>query len=181
MHAVNDTEEPNGHLTSLTTPHARVDAEASTVEIPQLTRRAIFAIWAVAALPMAALSWLVAPVLADQFAGDIVPMAKALIVCLTVGLVWQFLRRPRPPRAADAPLVDGARGALASLPASPRSGRVGGRIWLILIPLIVAVGAVQALIPTFGVPVNRDLATLVESDAGKAFLDGAWAGTACSS
>ena len=76
----------------LTTTHARVDAEASTVEIPQLTRRAILAIWAAAALPMAALSWLVAPVLADQFAGDgVVPMAKALIVCLTVGLVWQFL------------------------------------------------------------------------------------------
>jgi membrane protease YdiL (CAAX protease family) len=59
-------------------------------------------------------------------------------------------------------------------PRSPRSGRVGGRIWLILIPLIVGVGAIQALIPTFGAPLDRDLSTLVESDAGKAFLDGAW-------
>jgi hypothetical protein len=33
-----------------------------------------------------------APALAHQFAGDgIVPMFKALIVCLTAGLAWQFL------------------------------------------------------------------------------------------
>jgi hypothetical protein len=41
---------------------------------------------------MAVLAWLVAPLLADRFAGDgRVPMAKALIVSLTIGMVWQFL------------------------------------------------------------------------------------------
>ena len=48
---------------------ARADAAVS-VEIPQLGKRAIFKIWAAAALPMAALAWLVAPVLADRFAGE---------------------------------------------------------------------------------------------------------------
>jgi uncharacterized protein len=59
-------------------------------------------------------------------------------------------------------------------PQSPRSGRVGGRIWLSLIPLILAVTAVNELIPTFAAPENRVLATLVGSDAGQTFLDGAW-------
>ena len=161
----------------LTTTHTRVGAEASTVEIPQLTRRAILAIWAAAALPMAALSWLVAPVLADRFAGDgVVPMAKALIVCLTVGLVWQFVLVAVLVRREQRTLRwSTVRDALwLRSPRSPRSGRVGGRIWLILIPLIVGVGAIQALIPTFGAPLDRDLATLVDSDVGKAFLDGAW-------
>ena len=53
----------------------------SDVEIPQLRARAILAVWAAAALPMAVLAWLVAPLLADRFSGDgHVPMAKALIV-----------------------------------------------------------------------------------------------------
>jgi membrane protease YdiL (CAAX protease family) len=159
------------------TSTARAEAAASSVEIPQLRLRGIFAVWAAAALPMAALAWLVAPALEDRFAGDgIVPMAKALIVCLTVGLVWQFVlvailvgREQRSLRWARI------REALwLRSPRSPRSGRVGGRVWLVLIPLIVAFAAVNELIPTVGAPENREFATLVESDAGKAFLDGAW-------
>jgi membrane protease YdiL (CAAX protease family) len=153
---------------------ARADAAVS-VEIPQYRKRGIFAVWAVAALPMAALAWLVAPALADRFAGNgHVPMAKALIVTLTVGLVWQFVlvavlvgREQRTLRWSTV------REALwLRSPRSPRSGRVGGRLWLILIPLIVLFSA-HELIPTLA-PDNRDFGTLLESDAGKAFLDGAW-------
>src|ERR671917_550055 len=67
-------------------------AAAVPVETPQYSRRAIVAIWAAAALPMAAAAWLVTPVLADGFSGDgIVPMAKALYASLTAALVWQFV------------------------------------------------------------------------------------------
>jgi membrane protease YdiL (CAAX protease family) len=159
------------------TATARDEAAVSSVEIPQLRIPGIFAVWAAAALPMAALAWLVAPVLADRFAGDgIVPMFKALIVCLDLGLVWQFVlvailvgREQRTLRWSTV------REALwLRSPRSPRSGRVGGRVWLIVIPLILAFVAAQELIPTFAAPENREFATLVESDAGKAFLDGAW-------
>ena len=159
------------------TATARGDAATSSVEIPQLRIRGIFAIWAAAALPMAALAWLVAPTLADRFAGTgIVPMFKALIVCLTAGLVWQFVLVAilvgREQRTLRWPTV---REALwLRSPRSPRSGRVGGRVWLILIPLILAFVAAQELVPTFPAPANREFATLVGSDAGKAFLDGAW-------
>jgi uncharacterized protein len=154
---------------------ARADA-ASAVDIPQLGRRAILAIWAAAALPMAALAWLVAPAIEDRFAGDAnVPLAKALFVALTIGLVWQFVlvavlvgREQRTLRWSTI------REALwLRSPRSPRSGRIGGRVWLILIPLIVALAA-EELIPRVAMPDNRDFATLLESDAGKAFLDGAW-------
>ena len=130
------------------TVNARADTVTSGVDIPQLRIRAIFAVWAAAALPMAALAWLAAPVLADRFAGDgIVPMFKALIICLTAGLVWQFVlvailvgREQRTLRWSTV------REALwLRSPRSPRSGRVGGRIWLIVIPLILAVTAVNEL------------------------------------
>jgi hypothetical protein len=70
----------------------RADAAASRVEIQQYGLPAILAVWAAAALPMAALAWLIAPALADRLSGGgDLPMAKALLICLTVGLVWQFV------------------------------------------------------------------------------------------
>jgi membrane protease YdiL (CAAX protease family) len=155
---------------------ARADAAVS-LEIPQYAKRAIFKIWAAAALPMAALAWLVAPVLADRFAGEgHVPMAKALIVSLAIGMVWQFVlvatlvgREQRTLRWSTV------REALwLRSPRSPRSGRIGGRVWLVVIPLIVGFTAAQELVAIVAAPENRDFATLVESDAGKAFLDGAF-------
>src|SRR5215211_6473486 len=68
------------------------DDTVSKVEIPQYRRRAILAVWAAAALPMAALAWLVAPAVADRLSGEgNVPMVKALLLCITVGLIWQFV------------------------------------------------------------------------------------------
>jgi hypothetical protein len=67
------------------------EAEAS-VEIPQYSVLRILAVWAAAALPMAALAWLVAPALEDELGGEgNVPMAKALLLSLTSGLIWQFV------------------------------------------------------------------------------------------
>jgi hypothetical protein len=57
-------------LTEGSTPVALTDAAVSKVEIPQYRRRAILAVWAAAALPMAALAWLVAPAVADRLSGE---------------------------------------------------------------------------------------------------------------
>jgi CAAX protease family protein len=155
---------------------SRADTAVSTVEIPQYRLPAILAVWAAAALPMAALAWLVAPALEDRFGGDgNVPLAKALILSLTLGLVWQFVlvavlvgREQRTLRWSTI------REALwLRSPRSPRSGRVGGRVWLVLIPLIAALAA-EEMIPRVAMPENRDFGTLLESDAGQAFLHGAW-------
>jgi uncharacterized protein len=159
------------------TEGAPAEAPESDVAIPQYRLPAILAVWAAAALPMAALAWLVAPALEDSFGGDgDVPMAKALIVSLTVGLVWQFVlvailvwREQRTFRWSTI------REALwLRAPRSPKTGRRGGRLWLILIPLVIAFGAVHEVVPAVAAPENRDFATLLESDAGKAFLSGAW-------
>jgi CAAX protease family protein len=159
------------------TATARSDAAVSSVEIPQLRIRRILAVWAAAALPMAVLAWLVAPVLADRFTGDgHVPMAKALIVSLTIGMVWQFILVATLVRREQRTLRwSTVREALwLRSPRSPRSGRIGGRVWLVVIPLIVGFTAAQELVAIVAAPESRDFATLLESDAGKAFLDGAW-------
>lgn len=162
-------------LTQGTSP-AHAGTANSRVEIPQYSRRAILIVWAAAALPMGALAWLVAPALQDHLAGNgPVPIAKALILCLTAGLVWQFglvailVRREqqnlRWPTICDALWLHAPR--------SPRTGRTGGKVWLILIPLIAAFGA-EELIPTLPHPSGRDLDTFFGTHAGQTFMHGAW-------
>jgi uncharacterized protein len=189
-----DTPEPTTRVTSQALDQRRIsqldisrplaegsipgpkDAAVSKVEIPQYRLRAILAVWAAAALPMAALAWLIAPAVADRLSGEgNVPMAKALFVCLTVGLIWQFVlvmalvgREQRSLRWSTL-----LEALWLRPPRSPRSGRMGGRIWLVLIPLVLAF-AVAGLIPTFGASDSRDLGSFLGSDAAQSFLSGNW-------
>lgn len=146
------------------------------VVVPQYGRGAILAVWATAALPMAALAWLVAPTVADRLTGPgHVPMVKALLACLTIGLIWQFLLVlalvKREQGSLRWPVVRDALWLWS--PRSPSSGRVGGRVWLALLPL-VALFALEGLLPSPPVPENRDLNLFLESTVGQDFLDGAW-------
>jgi uncharacterized protein len=151
------------------------EAEAS-VEIPQYSVLRILAVWAAAALPMAALAWLVAPALEDEFGGEgNVPMAKALLLLLTAGLIWQFVLVAilvwREQGTLRWPIV---REALwLRSPRDPKSGRRGGRVWLILIPLIL-VFAIVHMLPTVPHPENRDFGEFLDTDAAENFFSGAW-------
>jgi membrane protease YdiL (CAAX protease family) len=152
---------------------------AAAVRIPQYSIWQVLGVWAAAALPMGALAWLVTPALADRLSGQgNLPFAKALLLSLTVGLVWQFVlvvilvgREQRTLRWSTI------REALwLRSPRSPRSGRRGGRVWLILIPLIVLFFAELEFIPDlWDPPGNRELPTFLDSDAGQSFFSGNWA------
>ena len=129
---------------------ARPEVAVSKVDIPQYRLPAIVGVWAAAALPMAALAWLVAPAVADRLSGEgNVPLGKALLISVTVGLIWQFVlvvalvgREQRTLRWSTV------REALwLRSPRSPRSGRRGGRIWLVVIPLMAAYAAVPFVVP----------------------------------
>jgi uncharacterized protein len=167
-----DTSHP---LTEGSTPGPK-DAAVSKVEIPQYRRLAILAVWAAAALPMAALAWLVAPAVADRLSGEgNLPLSKALLLCIGVGLIWQFVlvvilvwRQQRTLRWSSI------RDALwLRSPRSP-SGRTGGRVWLVVIPLLVAYAAVPFVVPSPPAPEARDFGLFLESDAGPSFMSGNW-------
>jgi membrane protease YdiL (CAAX protease family) len=151
-----------------------VTAADDRAEVPQYSLGRIGAIWAAAALPMALLSWVVAPLLGDSIGGP-AALTKALLVCLTVGLVWQFV--------LVAVLVYREQGTLRwsrvapalwlRSPRSPRTGRRGGRLWLVVIPLILATG-VEELVPQVHHAVGRDLGLFFDSHAGHVFMAGSW-------
>ena len=143
-----------------------------SVTVTQYTKRGIFLIWAAAAIPMGVLSWVVAPAIAD---GDgIESLIRPLIACLTVGLVWQFVlamglvayeqRSLRWSRVKEALWLRSPR--------SPKTGGVGGRVWLIAIPIVIALGLEEML--SISAPLERNFGEFLSSDAGKVFFDGAW-------
>jgi uncharacterized protein len=159
------------------TGESSVDRDtAGSVEIPQYSVLGVLAVWAAAALPMGALAWIAAPALDDHFSGEAnVPLVKALLLLLTAGLIWQFvlvvilLRREQ--GTLRWPVV---REALwLRSPRDPNSGRRGGRVWLVLIPLLVLF-ALEEFLPEPSHPESRDFAKFFDSDVGKHFFDGAW-------
>lgn len=142
--------------------------------VPQYSRRRILGTWAAAALPMAALAWVGAPLLAAALEG---PSAwpRAILVCLTAGLVWQFVLVLGALRYEQGTLRwSVAKEALwLRSPRSPRSGRSGGRLWWLLVPLVALVAATEEL-PSFPPPDHRDLGTFLQSSAGQDFMAGNW-------
>ncbi len=148
--------------------------DTSNVRIPQYSRRAILAIWAAAAIPMAVLAWIVAPRWAAASGGE-EPFARSLILWLTIGLIWQFVLVLILVRVEQRSLRwSTLREALwLRSPRSPRTGRTGGRLWLLLIPLVLAFGA-EGVLPSPSHPASRDFGRFLESDAGQTFLSGAW-------
>jgi uncharacterized protein len=134
----------------------------------------ILGIWAAAALPMGALAWVVAPLVAGRLDGPLA-LPRALLGLLTVGLIWQFV--------LVVVLVYRERGSLRwpvlkdalwlQSPRSPTTGRVGGRLWLVIIPCALLLGA-EGFIPTLPPVASHDFAVFVESEAGREFFSGNW-------
>jgi membrane protease YdiL (CAAX protease family) len=145
--------------------------------VKQYSLAQILGIWAAAALPMGVLAWIVAPALEGHLSGTgDVPLFKALILLLTAGMVWQFVLVAvlvwHEQRTFRWPVV---RDALwLRSPRSPKTGQTGGKLWLILIPLI-ALFTIEAILPAVGVPTNRDLGKFLDSQAGHTFMSGNWA------
>ncbi len=143
--------------------------------IPQYGLAMIVLIWAAAAVPMAALAWIMTPFLADRIGGPIA-LTQALIIALTAGLAWQFV--------LVLALVQREQGTLRwrivrdslwlRAPRDPRSGRSGGWSWLLLLPLIIAFVAVPAFVPVLPHAADRDMGIFLGSPAGRLMLSGAF-------
>ena len=123
---------------------------------------------------MGVLAWVVAPWLADQLRGD-EALTQALLILLTVGLIWQFvlvlilLRRELGSlewsRMRDALWL--------RPPRDPKTGRVGGRVWWWAL-LFVALVAGWAMVPAIPGPSARDFSGFLGSERGAAFFSDAW-------
>jgi membrane protease YdiL (CAAX protease family) len=142
--------------------------------IPQLGLGGILGVWAAAAIPMGLLAWVFAPWFADQLSGP-GAFARAMITALTVGLGWQFVLTAILVRREQGTLRwSVVRDALwLRSPTSPTSGRRGGRLWWIVLPLLV-VTAAKDFVPKLPHDGNLDFFAFVGTAEGQQFLSGAW-------
>jgi uncharacterized protein len=141
--------------------------------LQQLSAGQVLAVWAAATVPMAVASWVIAPRIAHSF--GTLGLAKALIVTLTAGLIWQFvLTAALVAREQHTLRWAVVRDALwLRSPRNPKTGRRGGKLWFIVVPLIVGFGA-EELMPVVPYSASRDFGKILGSPAGEAWFKGSW-------
>lgn len=143
--------------------------------IPQLTLVGVIGVWSAAAFPMAVLAWLIAPWLAAGW-GSPLALAQTLILLLTAGLVWQFalvlILVYREQRTLKWSVVRDVLWLRA--PRNPKTGRRGGRAWLV-VPIVVVAFALEEFLPFEIAPAEgRDFGDFLGSPDGQATLSGSW-------
>jgi membrane protease YdiL (CAAX protease family) len=148
-----------------------VRRDGRPVEVRQLTRRGVLAVWAAATVPMGVLAWVLPPLVASGTGG----LVRAMILGLTGGLVWQCVLVLSLVRREQGTLRWAVlREALwLRAPRSPRTGRRGGWAWLVALPALVVFGA-QELLPELPHDPRFDLPRFLDSTAGHALLAGGW-------
>jgi uncharacterized protein len=151
-------------------------ADSRYAAVSQYSLAQILAVWAAAAIPMAVLAWVIAPLLGALLGGGDVAFIKALLLCITAGLIWQFVLTMILTRREQGTLRwSRVRDALWLLsPRDPRSGSVGGRVWLWVIPFVVLFGLWEFSGFDITGPANRDFALFLDTASGQEFFRGAW-------
>ncbi len=148
----------------------------------------ILAIWAAAALPMAFLGWVVAPLIGSRLdlgVGDQNREAFTRGGLLTLGLIWQFVLVMAIIFREEGNLRWSTirRRCWLNTPVDPRAGETRSRLWLWLLPLIMLFAALQVVpfqavwekaFPFLGEPERYSFEAIMNSADRKAALNGAW-------
>jgi len=146
----------------------------------------ILGIWALAAVPMGILGWVVAPALS----ADLDPLAAATtrMWALTVGLIWQFVLSMIIVRLEEGDLrwATIRRRLRLNTPRNPQSGKPQARLWLWVVPGILLFFLASnflapileplwvSLFPFLAEPPNFNFSSLLESSDILARLVGNW-------
>ncbi len=123
---------------------------AQAERLDQYTLGQILGIWALAALPMGILGWVVFPALSPDFRSDPLGAAVTRTVLLTVGLIWLFVLSMIIVRKEEGDLrwATIKRRLRLNTPQEPTTGQPRRRLWLWVVPvLLVSVVWDIAMVP----------------------------------
>lgn len=165
---------------------AQANAASEMGEQYSLAR--ILGIWALAAIPMGVLSWIVFPVLSPDFRSDPLGAGVTRIVLLTFGLIWLFVLSMIIVRQEEGDLrwATVKRRLRLNTPRDPKTGETRRRLWLFLIPFLFATvvwelaltsyfdGLWVSIFPFFSEPPGYSMAAVLESQEILNRLVGAW-------
>jgi CAAX protease family protein len=110
----------------------------------------ILAIWALATVPMGVLGWIALPLLASDSGSDPLGFGVTRLVLLTLGLVWLFVLSMIIVRREQGELrwTTVKRRLRLNTPREPATGRPRARLWLWVVPFLVAVAVVELVLNT---------------------------------
>jgi membrane protease YdiL (CAAX protease family) len=148
----------------------------------------ILGIWALAAIPMGILSWIVFPALSPDFNSDPLGAGITRIVLLTIGLIWLFVLSMIIVRQEEGDLrwATVKRRLRLNTPRDPKTGEPRRRLWLWVIPLIIAIVVWEvalkssvselwvSIFPFFVEPPGYSMTAFFESQEILQRLVGAW-------
>ena len=148
----------------------------------------ILGIWALAAIPMGILSWIVFPAVSPDFGSDPLGAGVTRIVLLTVGLIWLFVLSMIIVRQEEGDLrwATVKRRLRLNTPRDPKTGEPRRRLWLWVIPFLIAIVVWEialksyvgelwvSIFPFFAEPPGYSMAAVFESQEILDRLVGAW-------
>jgi membrane protease YdiL (CAAX protease family) len=113
---------------------------AQSERLDQYTLWQILGIWALAALPMGILAWVVFPAVSPDFNTNPLGAGTTLLNLMTVGLIWQFVLSMIIVRKEEGNLRWGTikRRLRLNAPQDPTTGKTRRRLWLWVIPFLIA-------------------------------------------
>ena len=166
--------------------NAQADVAAEMGEQYSLAR--ILGIWALAAIPMGILSWIVFPALSPDFGLDPLGAGVTRIVLLTFGLIWLFVLSMILVRQEEGDLrwATVKRRLRLNTPRDPKTGETRRRLWLWAIPFLIGIflwafavaSSVDSLwvsiFPFLAEPPGYGFAAILESQEILDRLVGAW-------
>jgi len=161
---------------------------AAAEEGGQYSLAKILGIWALAAVPMGVLSWVVFPAVSPDYATDPFGAGVTRLVLLAVGLIWLFVLSMIIVRQEQGDLrwATIKRRLWLNTPRDPKTGEPRRRLWLWLIPLLLGIalwelalasyadGLWVSVFPFFAEPPGYSMAAFFGSQQILDRLVGAW-------
>ena len=174
--------------TQAITSTKNVQGLSMSYEKNQYTLWQILGIWALAAIPMGILSWVVFPAVSPDFRSDPLGAGITRMVLITMGLIWLFVLSMIIVRQEEGDLrwATVKRRLRLNTPRDPKTDEPYRRLWLWVIPVMIASAAwdlamvpiVQKLwvssFPFFAEPAGYGMGTVLGSQEILDRLVGAW-------
>jgi uncharacterized protein len=148
----------------------------------------ILGIWALAALPMGVLGWIVLPLVAPEAGSNPLGFGVTRLVLLALGLVWLFVLSMIIVYREEGDLrwATVKRRLRLNTPRDPATGRPRARLWLWVVPFLLAVAVLELVLntplenawvsvfPFFAEPQGYSQDAIFQSPEILARLEGAW-------
>jgi CAAX protease family protein len=161
---------------------------AAAAQGEQYSLAKILGIWLLAAVPMGVLGWIVFPIVSPDSEADPLGAGVTRIVLFTIGLIWLFVLSMIIVRQEEGDLRWSTVKSRLRLntPRDPKSGETRRRLWLWVIPFVIAIVIWDlaitsnvsrlwvSIFPFFAEPPGYSMGAVLESRAILDRLVGAW-------